>query len=514
MSDNHAADERTAPEGASRADVGPAESVSAFTDDALGTLDATGVAEAISAGRISATEALDAALSRVAAVNPKLDALTYLDAERARARAGRLDAGLRVGDHDRKSAVFRGVPSVFKDNVLVAETPSRQGSAAVPATHARRNDPIVEQILSTGIIPVGTSTMPPFGWTASTEWVGPRATRNPWNIGKSAGGSSGGSAALVASGALPIAHGNDGGGSVRIPAAVCGLVGLKPTRGRLAGAALTKGSPVAIVTDSVLTRTMRDTVNFYRAAEAFRAPKRLPRIATLDELERPSRGLRIAVLHDSPVAASDDDTRAAIDNTVRTLQGMGHTITDLPVEVPATFEQDFIDYWGFLAFNVASGGKRLFGKGFDPDALDPFTKGLVAMGKRRLTKAPVYVSRLRRSAREYAESFRDIDVVVSPVLAHVTPDIGYLAAELPFEEHLRRVVAYCCFTPLHNATGAPAISLPLGRSTTRGGGEGSPNASEGLPIGVMFSAAHGQENTLLSLGLDLEKEVGFPRLGA
>ena len=478
--------------------------VHAFTDDALGTQDATGIASSIAAGTVSATDVMEATLARIETVNPHLDALTFLDVERARARAGRLDAGLQGADHGAPSAFLRGVPTAFKDNVLVARTPMRQGSPAVSAAFRTQDDPIVRQMLDTGLIPVGTTTMPPFGWTASTEFQDRRCTKNPWNTQKIAGGSSGGAAALVASGALPIAHGNDGGGSIRIPAAVCGLVGLKPTRGRLRGSKLTASTPVNIVTDSVLTRTVRDTVRFFEAAEAAHAPtKRLPRIAISPEYDRPCSPLRIGVMYDSPFATIDDDTRRAVTQTATLLEQLGHTVEPFDIDIPETFQQDFIDYWGLLAYQVASRGRRLFGPGFDPTQLDPFTCGLADMGKRRLRYAPTYLTRLRRSASQYARSFvMGPDVVISPVLGHVTPDVGWLAAELPYDEHLKRVLAYCCFTPLHNASGAPAMSLPLAES------------SAGMPIGVMFSAAHGDENTLLRLALDVERAAGFRRLGA
>lgn len=193
---------------------------------------------------------------------------------------------------------------------MVAGVPMTQGSQAVPRVSNRSSGRIVTQMLATGIIPIGTTTMPPFGWTATTERPGGDDTRNPWDTDRSSGGSSGGSAALVAAGVVPIAHGTDGGGSVRIPAAACGLVGLKPTRRRLVLGESSAAMPVKIVADSVLTRTVRDTVTFFEEAEKVRRNRRLPAIdVSADPLLR--RPLRVGVMLDSPFAPPTDGPRTA-----------------------------------------------------------------------------------------------------------------------------------------------------------------------------------------------------------
>ena len=478
------------------------QQIHAFTDDALGDLDATGVAQAVAVGHITATEALEAALERAERVDGVLNAIAFLDARRARQRAGRIDAGLYGGRHEHEEAVLRGVPSAFKDNVLVAGVPMTQGSAAMPRVSNRRSGKVVMQMLGTGLVPIGTTTMPPFGWTATTERPGGDVTRNPWNTSRSSGGSSGGSAALVAAGVVPIAHGNDGGGSIRIPAAACGLVGLKPTRGRLAIGESSAQLPVKVVSDSVLTRSVRDTVRFFEGAGRVRPARRLPPIDVSEhpQLDAP---LRVGVMVDSPFApATDAPTRAAVAGAVDLVAGLGHHVDDWQPNVPASFQQDFLDYWGFLAYNTVAGGRRLFHKDFDVSKLDPLTLGLARMGKRRIAHAPTYLARLRASRLFYSRQLaKGPDVVISPVLGHVTPEIGHLSGDLDYETHLERVLAYCCFTPLHNATGAPAISLPLGVT------------DDGLPVGVMFSGRLGGESTLLRLALQLEQAAPFRRLG-
>lgn len=462
--------------------------VHAFTDDALADLDATGVAERIRNREISAAEAVDAAIERSRRVEESLQALAHPDFDRARTRA-----------QDPGDAEFAGVPAAFKDNIKVGGMPMTEGSQALPRTPQPKDGRIAAQFRQTGIIPIGTTTMPEFGWTATTETL-TRQTHNPWHLDYSSGGSSGGSAAWVASGVVPIAHGNDGGGSIRIPAAVCGLVGLKPTRGRLR---LTDGGeamPVRVVTDSVLARSVRDVANFYLAAQRVHRNRLLPPIEGVDRpIDRP---LRIGLLLDSPVAPrTDDATRSCVTALGRLLETLGHEVEPFDLPIPEFFKDDFIDYWRFLAMAVDNSGPRMFGAGFDREKLEPLTRGLAAHGKSRVWKAPVFISRLLASSVASRISFaKGPDVVLSPVLSHTTPKLGYLAADLPAEEHFRRLVDYTGFTPLHNATGGPALSVPVGRT------------DEGLPIGAMLSSTHGTESLLLRLALQIEQAQPWRRI--
>ncbi|HIZ99418.1 MAG TPA: amidase [Candidatus Janibacter merdipullorum] len=468
--------------------------VSAFTDHVLGDLDATAVAEEIRAGRMSAGEAVEAAIARVAAVDPTLGATTVDDHDRARDRATHLPKGT--------SAPFAGVPTAIKDNVPVAGLAMSAGSEALSTTPKDVDAPIVRQLLSTGLIPIATTTCPPFGWTATTERPHGLVTRNPWGTGYSSGGSSGGSAALVAAGALPIAHGNDGGGSIRIPAAACGLVGLKPTRGRLLGDPATDKAPVKIVANGVLTRTVRDTANFFAAAERFQPSGKL---APIGRVEGPgARRLRVGMMVDSPlVPPTDPQTREAVEAAGRLLEGLGHTVDpDLVVPVPRFFKTDFEDYWGLLALSSATQGAGIYGDGFDASRLDPFTRGLAARAKKRLHRLPLAVARLTATSAMADRLFPEAsDLILTPTLAHTTPRIGYLSGDLDFDTHFERLPPYVGFTPLHNVSGQPAISLPLGRT------------DDGRPIGVMFSARRGQERLLLELAFELEAAAPFARLG-
>jgi amidase len=464
--------------------------VHAFTDDALGEGDATAVAARIAAGEVSAAEVVDAAIARLDQVNPELNALAFADFDRARARA----AALRT-----PRGAFGGVPTVTKDNIHVAGMPMTMGSQALPTDPIPLDGDFTRQLLDTGVIPIGSTTMPEFGWTATTERVGHDVTRNPWDTAYSSGGSSGGSAAFVAAGVVPIAHGNDGGGSIRIPAAACGLVGLKATRGRLRPDASSRAMPVHVVTDGVLARSVRDVAGFFAAAElTYRNPKLLP-IGQVDG--GPARRLRIGMALDSPSAPrSDEDTRAAVEAAGKLLEGLGHCVVAYTPRMLRSFKSDFEDYWAMLAFGIATEGPRLFGDGFDKSRLDPLTLGLARRFRRRMVKAPLVLARLGASGALYDRMFGDVDVVLTPVLTHTTPLIGHLGADLTFDEHYGRLVDYAGFTPLHNASGAPSLSLPLGET------------SGGMPLGVLFSARRGEERRLLELAFELEEAQPFARI--
>lgn len=458
--------------------------VHAFGADPLGEHDGVALAALLRSGQLDTCEVTRAAIERVQSVEPSLHAVaadTY----------ARPIAALPGPLH--------GVPTFVKDNTPVRGLPTRHGSAAVPGTPARADGAFTRQLRSAGFTVLGKTKLPEFGLNATTEYAGGEPVHNPWHTGHSSGGSSGGAAALVASGAVPIAHGNDGGGSIRIPAACCGLVGLKPTRGRLVASELAK-MPVNLVVDGVLTRTVRDTAAFFAAAEGYR---RAPGMPPLGHVRGPSArrmriGLVLESVNDAPVCA---ETRAAVEATAKALEQLGHTVE--PIELPfgERFVQDFLTYWGMLAFLLSSLGNRTFGAGFDPARVEPLTAGLRARYARALHRTPGMLYRLGRAHAAYATMFERHDVVLSPVLAHPAPPLGTLDPTLPTEQLLERLKRYVAFTPLANVTGAPAISIPAAVS------------GEGIPIGVMCSAAHGDERTLLEVAYALEQARPWPRIG-
>jgi amidase len=462
--------------------------VHAFGDDALGDLDTVGVAAAIASGAISAREAAEAAIARAELVNPELNAIQHPDFDRGLAAADRPAEG-----------VFAGVPTFVKDNTDFAGLPSDQGSLAVKARPATAHAPFTEQFLSAGFTVLGKTTMPEFGFNATTEYATLPPTRNPWNTGYSAGASSGGAAALTASGVVPIAHANDGGGSIRIPAAACGLVGLKPTRGRVVPAADSAKLPVDIISNGVVTRTVRDTAHFMAAMQAYLPAKGLK---PLGLVEGPSdRRLRVGLIIDSVTGTpTDEETRKAVLATSDLLGSLGHDVVEVGLPVDRAFSEDFKHYWGLLAFSTQHFGRKVMSPDFDKTLTDPLTRFLARRFIRQAWRTPTAIRGLKRSELRYRAAFADVDVIVSPTLGHTTPELGHLSPAVAFPMMFERLVQYAAFTPLNNAAGGPAISLPLGQT------------SMGLPIGVHFSADHGDEQTLLELAYELEAAQPFAKI--
>jgi amidase len=466
----------------------PAAGVHAFADDALGDHDAVTIAQHIRTGKVSAVEVVSAAIDRARKVNPVINAIEFEDFAAALAKASQVMPG-----------VFAGVPTFVKDNTDLQGLRTNHGSRAVNARPAKADAAFAKQLLAQGFVCLGKSRLPEFGLNASTEFMDAAPVRNPWHPAYSSGASSGGSAALVAAGVVPIAHANDGGGSIRIPAACCGLIGLKPTRGRLLAGEAARALPVNIIAEGVLTRSVRDTAHFFAAAESYFCNRKLPAIGLVQGPG--TRRLRVGVVLDSVSGhRTDDATQNAVTATARLLEDMGHTVDDMPLPVRRSFADDFSLYWGMLSFLIATFGKRVMSPDFDVSKLDNFTKGLGSLFKRNLWKTPGALYRLRRSSRAYARIFERYDVVLSPVLAHTTPKLGYLSPELDFEVLFDRLLRYVSFTPLNNATGGPGVSLPV---------DATP---EGLPLAVHFSANHGAERTLLELAFEIEAARPWRRI--
>ncbi len=466
-------------------------SVHAF-DDELAQLDGVATAAAVRRGDLSAAEVVAAAVARTERLDPVLAAVVTPDFERALARAGAGVAG-----------PFGGVPTFIKDNEDVEGLPTKQGTAALDAAPpATRTAPVAGQILDMGLVCLGKSSLPEFGFPPSAEFPdGSPPTRNPWNTDHTAGGSSSGSAALVAAGVVPVAHGVDGGGSIRIPAACCGLVGLKPSRGRLATSPDAKLLPVDILGEGLLTRTVRDTAMYLFESERRFANPRLPTVGLVERgTDRP---LRLGLVEESPNGSPvDAPTRAALHGAVSLLESLGHTVE--PVSLPGLeqFERDFKHYWAALAFSVSVAGPRLYGRAFDTARLSDLTRGLAAMFRADLRRSPGAVRRLRASTKVQDAVYRSFDLVMSPVTNTVAPPLGHLATTLPFDQLFPRVEDWVGFTPLANATGEPSISLPLGH-----------DEATHLPVGVMFTGPVGAERLLLQLALDLEAAAPFRTLG-
>lgn len=462
--------------------------MSAFCEDVLGTADAVEIARRIRFGEIQAVEAAEAAIARAERVNPSLNAIATPLFDTARTQAGRFPSG-----------ALAGVPTFVKDNEAVIGAPLLHGSRGLPNRSSEKNSPFVEQFLSLGLNSLGTTTMPEFGLTGTTEALLYGPTHNPWRLGFSPGGSSGGSAALVSAGVVPIAHANDGGGSTRIPASCCGLVGLKPSRGRLIdmeGAGL---FPVKIVHQGMLSRSVRDTAVFYHSAERFYRNPGLPEIGLVT---RPGRRLRVGFFTDLDEATpSHPDCVAAVTDAAKLLQDLGHSVEPVVRPFDDGFLEDFFLLWSMLGFAVTRLGTRLVDPEFDKTKVEDFTEGLAGYFKENIHRAPAAVWRLRKFGHRYARSFDEYDVLMNPTVAMPAPEHGYIGPEVPFDTALERLKWFIPFTPTQNVSGSPAISLPLGRS------------NDGMPLGVQLAAPLGEERTLLELALEIEAAAPWPRLG-
>ncbi|WP_422748333.1 amidase [Mycobacterium sp. WMMD1722] len=465
------------------------ERINAFGDDALGTLDAVGIVEALRRGKVSREEVVEAAIARVEAVNPALNGLAYEAYDRARARA---DAPRPYGGY------FDGVPTFVKDNVAVGDMPTMNGTDAWDPHPAAVNGDFARDYLATGLVPLGKTRLSEFGFSASAEHPRLGPVRNPWNTEHTAGASSSGSGAFVAAGVVPIAHANDGGGSIRIPASCNGLVGLKPSRGRLPLDREMRQMPLRIVANGVLTRSVRDTAAFYREMERVQRNPKLPPVGDVTG-PAPAR-LRIAVCTESIAREAAPQVREQTLKTAALLEELGHRVTQIGNPIPTRFMDDFLLYWSFLAFALVRGGRRSFGPTFDRTRLDNLTLGLERFAGRNLHRLPLAISRLARTRRITQGLSADYDVVLMPTLADVPPRIGHLDPSADYEQIIARLIDWVAFTPLQNATGDPAISLPLGMS------------ADGLPIGMMFASTAGQEARLLGLAYELEEARPWPTI--
>lgn len=461
----------------------------AFSDDVLGRHDGVAIAKLIRDGKLSSKEVTDAAIARAEKMEPSIAAIVVDTFDRARDQASRPLSG-----------AFAGVPTFIKDMTDVAGVPTRFGSDALyRSAPAKKNHKIAQQFYDMGMVVLGKSTMPDFGFTPSTEFPDREPTRNPWNLDHSVGGSSGGSAALVAAGVVPIANAADGGGSIRIPAAACGLVGLKPTRGRLPTAQAAEPF-VGLVTDGVVTRSVRDTAQFMFESERQHAN---PKLTPIGQVDRPlDRPLRIGVVSEPPTSAVIDDVvKRELNSAIALLNSLGHATEPVDLPIDDQFADDFITFWCLLALLVSSTSKLLMDSTFDKSRLTSVMKGLRQQSFRRLPKVPGAIARLRRSHVAYSAMFKDFDLMLCPTVGQRTPPIGYLGMDLPFETLFPRVEQWACFTPYANATGAPSISLPLGF-----------DEPTNLPVGIMFSAELGNERLLLELALQLEQAAAWRQL--
>jgi amidase len=454
-------------------------------------LDATAQAELVRRGEVSATELVDAAIARIEAVNPRLDAVirTRYDAARAEAR----EAG---------TGPFHGVPILFKDlGCHVAGEPTAHGVGALHDAPRQVTSHLAQLFRQAGFIALGRTNVPELGSTVTTEPRSFPPARNPWDPTRSTGGSSGGSAAAVASGMVAVAHANDGGGSIRIPASACGLVGLKPSRGRVSQGPEVAEAWAGGTIDGVVTRTVRDTaavldlISAPMPGDPYVAPPFTKPLAT--EATTDPGPLRIGFIDhaDGDYYLDDPQCRTAVATTVALLESLGHEVDE---SAPAAlfdpaFSPHFVTVVAADTELELRAHEAVLRRSLTDDELEPRNVAYRSAG-RSLNAVDYLAARqwIGSWTRRLAQWWTTYDVLVTPTLGAPPPELGWFTADGPKREGAR-IASFIPYTAQFNMSGQPAMSLPLHWTP------------DGLPVGVQFVAAYGREDVLVRLAGQLER---------
>jgi amidase len=453
--------------------------------------DGLGLAKLVKDGEVTAEELTSLARQAAEQVNGSLNAVVgYLDTVRS--------------DSPDPNARFMGVPTFIKDiGASIEGIILEMGSRFTSGFKATFTTVFASRVLDAGFSIIGRSTCPEFGLTLTTESIAHGRTCNPWNLEHITGGSSGGSAALVASGVVPLAHSNDGGGSTRIPASICGNVGLKASRGRITHAPLTSDVSSPLVAQGCNSRTVRDTAAFLDAV-AGPAPGEsmisAPTESFLARLDDRPQHYRIAMsLDDWGPATMEAEIRSEVERIGQLLRDMGHRVEEATPDIVrgGGIMAMFATLWYTLAEAAVAELAPLTKRVPDADSLEPITLKMVEAGSKitalDLKKALAFTNTVSRALGLF---FEEWDLILTPTLSRATPKHGSnlaLQSDVPLQKWLEEVSSYIPHTPVANLTGVPAISVPCGI----GPGE--------LPLGIHFFAPMGGEAQLLDIAQQLEK---------
>lgn len=464
-------------------------------------LTALDLAAALRRGELGAVEVVEHALARVAALDDRLGAFATVAADAARAQARAVQDRLRAGAG---SSPLLGVPTAVKDLAVTAGVPTGFGSRAYAGFVPEADDDAARLMREAGLVSVGKTATPEFGLPPYTEPAGRPPAVTPWDPTRLAGGSSGGAAAAVAGGLVPVAHGTDGGGSIRIPAACCGLVGLKTTRG-LVSRGPVGGDPLGMSVSGPIARTVTDAAALLDVlavpvpGEPFAPPARVASHLDLARRAEPGR-LRVGRYAEPPVpgATVDPACLAAYERVSAVLADLGHDVADVASGITPDFLPAFEVIWAVLAHAtpVPPGREHL---------LEPLTVWMRERGA--AVSAPDYLAATqaattlgRRIVRAQAAA---VDVVLTPMLAQLPRRVGWFRADGPAADFERQKV-FTPFTAAYNVTGQPALSLPV----AWGHPADAPDGPE-LPVSVQLVGLPGADGLLLALGAQVHGALGW-----
>jgi amidase len=451
-------------------------------------LDAIEQSRAIRRRELSSVELTNEYLWRIDRLDPTLRSFVCVDADGALAAAE--EADIQVLNHSEGIGPLHGVPISVKDVIDVAGLVTTHSSKALVGNVSTTDDPLVQRFRHAGLVVLGKTNVPEFCSSMTTSELN-GICRNPWDLDRTPGGSSGGAAAAAAAGLCSVSHGGDGAGSVRIPAAFCGLVGLKPTRGLIAYGPEIGSAYYGTSVPGVLTRSVRDAAAMLDVMVGARlsAPAWSPRVDSFatESMEHPER-LRIAVSVTPPFGTIESECAEATVGIGRVLEGLGHHVQ------PATPKWDVIMQAAFGPMEVP-GASRLVGPE-DYDLLEPRNRPMI----RRLAALTVsehaqWVELTRRCSLEFLTFWEDFDVLLSPTAGMVAPSVAWAPWDQTPEEQMAAYSSFPSFAQPFNLSGQPALSLPLGWSET------------GMPIGVQLAGRRLDEVTLLRLATQLELAV-------
>jgi amidase len=447
--------------------------------DFLARLDGVAQAELVRRGELTAAELLEACAARVERCEPLIHSIATLDFQRARA-------------FEPADGPFKGVPTLVKDVFPYPGLRWGMGSRLFAQNMQAPATPFSERIDSSGLVTVGKSATSELGLLGSTETLQEGVTHNPWDLSRSAAGSSGGAAAAVAAGIVPLAHGNDAGGSIRIPASVCGLFGFKPSRGRTVLATPGASDFTDLISDHCVTRSVRDSALFLSVTEAQGGP--FPAIGYVREAS--SRRLRIGTFTRTAMGNEPEPAvRRAFDEAVALCAALGHEVRTIsaPAQDGVALGDAFFSSAGAAMAGMVEmiGGMR--GAAVRPEELEPFTWTLIRSFERRGAGALVSArATFSQAAHAYLGAFAECDVLLTPTLGELPWRLGHLSPLVEHDELLARTARAVGYTPIHNIAGCPGMSVPLHWS------------ADNLPIGLHFAAKVGGDETLLRFAYELE----------